>query len=431
MDAASNNEAMDSSFSLKLTGLDILFGLGRSEWVALYKDTVDVDRLCSTLHVVAEQFPLLKGRLVRRGKHLFVEHLEAGIEIEMFESDEPAPAMGPDKFPLLATGLVPEMPPVPLEEHEQRPLAAVRIIRYKDGRVTVGTSLCHGIVDGGSMNMFFAACRQAYFDEALPSRVEDRAIVLKLVAPDVATPTTSSGLMLKPFDPQLFAKPPQPCQFFGIILPEAEHLRLAERIKERFGGGLSFNNYLQAILMRAFAKSSQEEGRATTHANMSYDLRRLGPGFVPLNYFGGATIFRSLSATFDELREGALADIAQRFKRLGRPSEAEVRQDIGYIQKQYEAGNINDFGAFDSFLTPLLNGGLYINNFLAQGRPSRNPASNILWTEMPLRMPFVIRMAMLHINASGDISIRMALPVEQHDAFREQWSAILAQELSA
>lgn len=430
MNAGHNHQA-DTSFSLKLTGLDILFGLPRSEWVVLYKDTVDVDRLCSTLHAVAEQFPLLKGRLVRRGEHLYVERLDAGIEIEILDVDGPAPAMGPDIYPLLATGLMPEMPPVSMEEQEKRPLAAFRIIRYSDGRVTVGSSLCHGIVDGGSVNMFFAACRSAYFDEPMPTPIIDRSIVLKLAAEGVSAPTAKSGLMPKPFDPKLFTTPPKPSEFFGMILAEADHVHLAERVKERFAGALSFNNYLQAMLMKVFAQSCEEEGDTTTHANMSYDLRRMGPGFVPINYFGGATIFRSFATTFGELRRSELSDIGQRFKQLGRLTEEEIRQDVGYIQGQYEAGNVNDFGAFSEFLTPLLNRGLYINNFLAQGRPSRNPASNIIWSEMPLRMPFVIRMATLHINSTGDISIRMALPVGLRDAFLARWNACLAEELSA
>lgn len=431
MDARSSNATDYLPTSIKLTGLDLMFGLPRSEWVSLYRENIDLDKMISSLHEVLEYFPVLKGRLVRREGHLYVEQFDAGPQIEVLESDSPAPAMGPDVFPFLANGLVPDMLPVPLEEQEKRPIFAVRYIRHSDGRYTVGTSICHGVVDAAAVTAFFAACRKGYFGEPIGPPILDRSIVLKLAAEGVTAPTQKSGLMLKPFDMQLFAKPPQPSEFFGMILKEVDHVRLAKRVKERFEGAFSFNNYLQAMLMKVFAQSSEEKGVSKTHANMSYDLRRMGPAFVPANYFGGATIFRSFSATFDELRLGGLQSIAQRFKELGKFNPDDVKQDVGYVEAQYESGNINDFGTFSEFLTPLLNGGFYINNLLVFGRPEVRPTSNLIWSEMPLRMPFFVRMATLLLNHDNDISIRIALPVGRKELFLEKWAACIEEELSA
>lgn len=415
--------------SLKLGGVDLLFGMSRSEWVTLFKETIDVDRLCSSLESVLEQFPNLKGRLVRRGAQLFVERMDAGALVEVIESENPAPAFGAEIYPILANGLVPEFAPASIEDQADRPVSAFRIIRYSDGRVTVGMSTCHALVDAGSVLLLLTAWHNAYCGEPAIRPLLDRTTVLKLAGEKVERPSAKSGLLLKPFDPALFASPPPVSDFFGMFLSEAEHKQLVEQVKQRFAGSLSFNNYLQAMVLKVFAQSSPGEGQATTHANMSYDLRRMGPGVVPVTYFGGATIFRSFPATFDELRHEELSAIAQRFRTLGRLEADEISQDVGYLQTQYEAGNINTYGAFSEFLTPLVNTGLYINNMLGLGRPAFNFGNNVIWGEMPLRMPFAIRKALFIPNRAGGVSIRMALPIGQRELFLEKWNECIAQEL--
>lgn len=68
MDAPINGNELSVPF--KLTGLDLMFGMPRSEWVTLYDKDADIERMISTLEVVLDDFPLLRGRLVRRGEHL-------------------------------------------------------------------------------------------------------------------------------------------------------------------------------------------------------------------------------------------------------------------------------------------------------------------------------------------------------------------------
>ena len=163
MDAPITGSELNTS--LKLTGLDLMFGMPRSEWVTLYEKGADIERGIASMERVLDDFPLLRGRLVKRGDHLYVEQLDAGVQIEILESEHPAPEMGPDIYPLLANGLLPEMPPVPVEDQESRPLAAFRYIRYSDGRLTVGSSISHALVDASAVTLFFLACRKAFFNE--------------------------------------------------------------------------------------------------------------------------------------------------------------------------------------------------------------------------------------------------------------------------
>jgi len=413
----------------ELSGLDFLFGLSRAEWVFLFKETIDIDRMCSALEQVLEQFPVASGRLVKRDNRFYIEQLDAGVHLEVIDSESPSPNFGPDVYPVLANGLVPDFPRVLVEELESQPLSAFRFTRYSDGRVTLGLSFCHALADGGSIFAFINAWHCAYSNEPIVKPALDRSLISKLGKDNVEAPTALSGLMPKPFNPELFAGGPPVSDFFGMHLTEAEHVQLAERVKQEFAGAVSFNDYLQAMVLKVFAQSCQDEGDKTTHANMTYDLRRMRTGQVPMTYFGGATLYRSFPASFNDLRNGDVRGIAQRFKELGRPDAEVVQQDIGYCQAQYEAGNTNVFGAFSEFLTPLLNKGLYINNMLGLGRPQFSFGNNVIWGEMPLRAPFAIRKALFIANRAGGVSIRMVLPIGQKELFLAKWAECVKQEL--
>lgn len=85
---------------LNVSGLDLIFGNPRSEWVTLFRETVEVDRLVFSLEKVLGKFTLLRGRLVKLGAHLYVDRLIAGVLIEVLEAEGPAPEMRPDIYPI-------------------------------------------------------------------------------------------------------------------------------------------------------------------------------------------------------------------------------------------------------------------------------------------------------------------------------------------
>ena len=46
-------------------------GMPRSEWVTLYEKDADIERGIASMERVLDDFPLLRGRLVKRGDHLY------------------------------------------------------------------------------------------------------------------------------------------------------------------------------------------------------------------------------------------------------------------------------------------------------------------------------------------------------------------------
>ncbi|MGD8398936.1 MAG: acyltransferase, partial [Anaerolineae bacterium] len=310
--------------TLPLSSIDHVFtGVGAYEigFAFAYQDTIDVDRLRSSLWQTLEDFWPLRSQLIRPSEHSYAfQPADQGL---VFEVAHATAAFGSAEDVTTFVDLV--------QTTEGQPLTKIKLTQTPQGSV-IGVSISHALVDGFSYFHFLSSWSRVFHGKRHLPPVHQRELL---------TPKT-----LGPQEPVTPEEVLAQCGLFWagkrrpvarerlseerlLISKEAIHELLAEA-QQDCEVLLYPNDVLTAHLWKTCITRWEEgRGNPVTFVSCPVDFRRLVRA-VPRTYFGSAIMGATASLDYDSLASAPLGKLAL----LVRQAVAGVRQDyvLGGVQ---------------------------------------------------------------------------------------------------
>jgi len=309
---------------IPLTPIDHIFtGAGSYpiEFVFAYGNTIEPDRLHSSLLETIQTFTPLSSRLERVSEYSYaLEPSDEGLCFQVEESsahfENPA-----DRYDFLD----------PVSSVPGEPLTRIRLSQTPAGSV-LGVSMSHAIGDGFSYFHFLSSWARIFRGgkflepyigrESLIPEPQDRSH--RVTPADVLD---SSGIFWGERRPTIEREQIHWDRFnlsgekLSELLAEAQ-----PDVSER----LSYNDVVSAFLWKSYiAKWADGDGDDTTYVSCPVDFRRLFKGF-PRTYFGNGVGLATRSLDYDALAEAPLGQLAS----IVRSGVAGV--DEAYMQRALE-----------------------------------------------------------------------------------------------
>jgi shikimate O-hydroxycinnamoyltransferase len=306
---------------LPLSSIDHVFtGVGAYEigFVFAYQDTIDPDRLRSSLERTLEDFWPLRSKLVRLSDHAHA--FQPADEGLVFETARSASTFDSADD---VTAFVDSVHTV-----EGEPLTKIKLTQTPQGSV-LGVSISHALVDGFSYFHFLSSWSRIHHDQRFLPPVHQRELL---------TPKTSTPRELVTPDEVLTRS-----GFFWVgkrhpvardQLSEERLLLSKEAINELLAEArqdcqisLFPNDVLTAYLWKScITRWYDGSGNSSTFVTCPVDFRRILRA-VPRTYFGCAICGTTVSLDYDSLVSASLGELALL-----------VRQAVARVKQEYVSG---------------------------------------------------------------------------------------------
>lgn len=398
---------------VELTGLDIL--TGHLPVHGLYYFTVmpDLDRLKRSLAAALSRYPAFAGGLLQQGTRLFVSRNNSGVRFSIFHCPDPLTEHS------IAHLSLAECPFADTDYHGSPlagtvPLTSFRIALFPNSHWALVIRNVHSIGDGAAL-AHLLRCWANFYRTGLPipGGTHSRRNVAALGAQGGHKPSDRFAIMPSAnFNLGRRLQRNRKVYRSALVhLPPMEFAALVQYSKRQTAGLLTSSDVLHALLWKTFALASDFPGSESSQLYSAFDLRRVRGLSIPASYVGNAVLERRARLAFTQLRAASVTDIARHFHRSTKPvDEQDIRRDIAFLQREYEAGHIDSEGCFTHFIRSsvvdcLLGTGLFINDLRFIPSSALTFEDRSCWFEAIPALGF--NAAFIYLRGDQCISIRI------------------------
>jgi shikimate O-hydroxycinnamoyltransferase len=290
--------------TIPLSPIDHIFtGVGSYpiEFVFAYRDTIDGDRLRSSLGEAVRHFAPVGSELVGLSEDTYaLGGSDDGVHFELTQS----PATFGDqeaRYDFLD----------PVNSIPGEPLTRIKLTQTPEGSV-LGVSMSHAVGDGFSYFYFLSGWAKLFHGGS----VLDPSIRRELLIPDSHTRSDRITPADVLSDSGIFWDERRPAIARDEIRWDRFHIskdELGELLREAQADAdarLSFNDVISARLWKTYIRKwDAEDGEATTYVSCPVDVRRIIKGF-PRTFFGNAVGMATRSMERGALAEAPLGRLA-------------------------------------------------------------------------------------------------------------------------
>lgn len=398
---------------VELTGLDILTGHLSVHGLYYFTVTPDLGRLKRSLAAALSRYPAFAGGLLQQGTRLFVSRNNIGVRFSVFHCTDPltehstarlsladCPWADTDYHGSLLTGTV--------------PLTSFRITLFPDSHWALVIRNVHSVGDGAALAHLLRCWANLYRTGLpIPGGTHTRRNVAALGIRGGHKPSDQFAVMPSAnFNlGRRLQRNRKVYQSTLVHLPPVELEALIQFCKRQTAGLLTSSDVLHALLWKTFALACEFPGGESSQLYSAFDLRRVRGLSIPASYIGNAVLERRARLAFTQLRAGSITDIARHFHRSTKPvDEQDIRRDIAFLQREYEAGHINSEGCFAHFIRSsmvdcLLGTGLFINDLRFIPSSALTFEDRTCWFEAIPALGF--NAAFIYLRGDQRISIRI------------------------
>lgn len=353
---------------VELTGLDILTEHMNIKGIYYFENKPDIDKLKRSLSRTLDRSPAFAGSLVKDRSRFFIHRNNTGVHFSIINA-----VSEPEQSPCFPSIPDPALfePSAPYNVFEAgHPLTALKIVLFKNNRWALTVSNIHSVGDGVAFIHFLSDWSKLYQNRLpKPGGTFPRSAVAGLGAGAGHKPSSSLSLLPQPnFDlKQRLLSNRQVYQSHWVFLP-AKEVSALHHYCQAHDPTISCSDVLHALLWKGFCQSTRQNDAIISELYSAINLRRGHALGIPETYIGNAVIERSAESYFGEIRRQPVRAIAQTLRHQVRNINADqVRMDIAYLQREYEAGHVDERGRFSSFVRQsvvdcLTETGLFVND---------------------------------------------------------------------
>lgn len=355
---------------VELTGLDVLTGHLQIHGLYHFQRPPDLKRLESALSRALDRHPAFGGSLARDGPRQFLHRNNVGVPLTVYYCDTALqsigrPALSVERSPLISSC------DTDIVFDSTTPVTGFQVTLFRSGGWALAVRNTHSVGDGAAFTNLLQSWA-SYYGRRLPppGGVFPRQRVASLArgggqrpAPDFAIlPASNFNLAQR--------RTLNQSEFSSLRLElRASALQaLVRHCRSASNARLSSSDVLHALVWKAFARSREEDDFEPSQIYSAFDLRRLPALGVPASYLGNAVLERSATSRLQHLRRGAVAEVAAHYRASVKPVlERDVRRNIAFLQREYEAGHTGTRGGFSHFVRAsmvdcLLGSGIFVND---------------------------------------------------------------------
>lgn len=416
---------LQRSGRVELCGMDLIGGAHLFQSLKFLGPGLDRGRFREALAKTVEQHPLLAGRLVKDSQRLFIDLDAPGVSFEYQELDRPCPRYGVDAYPFVLDDLYPQHQIT--ADVTSAPLYAARLTRFSDGLYAYACNESHLVKDASGGAVIMQDLQKSYAGEPTSPAVFHRGELIANGSGGQAGPSAVSGISMAPIASLDMAK--------AFITPKLGSVTITPEQREQLVNaarrlGVSFNHLLHALMFRTFALTSPRTAEPL-HANIAIDLRYIKGLNLPQRYLGNAVLQRSLPMSWEEAAESDWSALCKRFADPRLSALDGIAQDIDFYQRCYEQGEYTDTGALTNALSPVMNGGFFVNNATTWSYSLGSLGGLAEWAELILLGSIGIRMGLAFVvDPEGTIVVRLVLPEQQLARYKSCWRERVASLIS-
>lgn len=364
--------SIDQPTMTPLSVLDLLTGHSNTGGMYFFRHTPDVEKLKSTLARTLDVHRHFGGSLLQEGGKFYLRSDNTGVGFSVVRSDAKCPEFhAPDSIAERRSLLDADISCHDLI-NTGAPLNSFKLIQFRDGCSALGISTTHSVADGAAVSNFMRCWSMLYRGQVpAPLAQHSRDIIDKLALGEGYKP--SAKLTIIPplnFDiGKKILERKTSCGAIDVYVPVDSLAQAVQHCKLSGGAALTSSDVIHAIAWQAFARSTGFCGAETAKMFTIFDIRRVRELGIPQNYDGNALLERSAKASFSDIRNMDLQDVAATYHEQVKPLlPLHIRQDIAFLKREYEHGNVHpQWGKFTNFaracVVDCLDGtGVYVND---------------------------------------------------------------------
>jgi shikimate O-hydroxycinnamoyltransferase len=333
--------------TIPLTGYDLVMGYFCLRLLFSYKETLNPERLRTSLIETLRDFPIFSGRMItdEKGK-VVISCNDAGAKFNVVESNNPFFPYTPE---MTAKTEVKQFTDFlfPFEIVDfHNPLLSVRLTQMSGGGSVLGISMPHSVVDAFSFFDFLYAWSRCARGESHPKPLLEREHLDAMGRGPSGKESCeeTENRLIKPVEvPAIAAKflwqsAQTTTRVFRFEPDEMKNMKeIAAKDLKVTDRWVSTQDLLSAHIWREVAASQRPRGRA--QLDMIYDIRGLDGLGLSERYIGNAVTYRSIKESFENLRKSSLLSTAQKIREKRDTVTAEnVKQDLAYYASHKARG---------------------------------------------------------------------------------------------